>query len=303
MVIPYLVFLGLVAVERMFELALSRRNAAWAFSQSGVEHGRGHFAAMKLLHTGFFAACALEVVLLERPFLPWLGFPMLALAVGAQALRYSRSRYSTNDFDRGRRQRKVLMALWDQALTLDVVPRLPQLWLTMADSFRTDLPLEEVINLAYLGTTVERQHIRSKAIDANMTQSWTTPEGAAVLLPREDKIRAALESFYTPVGASELDTGNQVRIQVMNGWPRSEAEQLAAAALKWEGYKIVGTSLAERQDVAKTEIIVYNGDQALGEQIARLLDVPLTSVRLEPDPSRLADVQVILGADYNPCSR
>jgi len=88
MVIPYLVFLGLVAVERMFELALSRRNAAWAFSQSGVEHGRGHFAAMKLLHTGFFAACALEVVLLERPFLPWLGFPMLALAVGAQALRY-----------------------------------------------------------------------------------------------------------------------------------------------------------------------------------------------------------------------
>ena len=222
---------------------------------------------------------------------------------GAEALRYARSRKSTNDFDRGRRQRKVLMALWDQALTLDIVPRLPQLWLTMADSFKTDLPLEEVINLAYLGTTVERQRIRSKAIDASMTQGWTTPEGAAVLLPREDRIRAALESFYAPLGTSDLDTGTQVRIQVMNGWPRSEAEQLAAAALHWEGYKIVSTGLAERQNVGKTQIVVYNGDQARGEQVARLLHVPLTSVQLQPDPSQPADVQVILGADYNPCSR
>lgn len=88
MVIPYLFFLALVALERMFELALSRRNAAWAFSRGGIEHGREHFLAMKLLHAGFFAACALEVLLLRRPFLPWLGVPMLALALAAQALRY-----------------------------------------------------------------------------------------------------------------------------------------------------------------------------------------------------------------------
>jgi len=222
---------------------------------------------------------------------------------GEEALRYARSRKSTNDFDRGRRQRKVLMALWDQALTLDIVPRLPQLWLTMSDSFKTDLPLEEVINLAYLGTMIERQRVRSKAIDASMTQGWTTPEGAAVLLPREDKIRAALESFYAPLDTSDLDTGSQVRLRVLNGWSRSEAEQLAAASLHWEGYKIVSTGLAERKNVAKTEIVVYNGDRARGEQIARLLYVPLTSVQLQPDMSQPVDVQVLLGADYNPCSR
>ncbi len=88
MVIAYLSFLGLVALERTFELALSRRNAAWAFSRGGVEHGREHFLAMRLLHAGFFAACALEVVLLGRPFLLWLGAPMLGLALAAQALRY-----------------------------------------------------------------------------------------------------------------------------------------------------------------------------------------------------------------------
>ena len=88
MVIPYLGFLGLVALERMFELALSRRNAAWAFARGGVEAGGEHFLAMKLLHTSFLAACALEVVLLDRPFLPWMGVPMLGLALGAQSLRY-----------------------------------------------------------------------------------------------------------------------------------------------------------------------------------------------------------------------
>jgi methyltransferase len=88
MVIPYLSFLALVALERAFELALSRKNAAWAFSRGGIEHCREHFLAMKLLHAGFFAACALEVLLLRRPFLPWLGPPMLALALAAQALRY-----------------------------------------------------------------------------------------------------------------------------------------------------------------------------------------------------------------------
>lgn len=88
MVIPYLVFLGLVGLERTFEIALSRRNAAWAFERGGVESGREHFLAMKLLHVGFLAACALEVLLLDRPFLPWIGVPMLALALSAQALRY-----------------------------------------------------------------------------------------------------------------------------------------------------------------------------------------------------------------------
>jgi methyltransferase len=88
MVIPYLLFLALTAIERMFELALSRKNAAWAFERGGIEAGREHFPVMKLLHTGFFAACALEVLLLDRPFLPALGFPMLGLALGAQALRY-----------------------------------------------------------------------------------------------------------------------------------------------------------------------------------------------------------------------
>jgi len=84
----YLLLLGALGAERLFELRLSARHAAWALARGGVEEGRRHFAFMKGLHTAFLFACAAEVVLLRRPFVPALGWPMLALALAAQALRY-----------------------------------------------------------------------------------------------------------------------------------------------------------------------------------------------------------------------
>lgn len=85
--IAYLALLGFVALERLFELRLSQANAAIAFRRGGVELGRGHFGVMRALHVGFLVACALEVVLLDRPFEARLAYPMLALAVAAQGLR------------------------------------------------------------------------------------------------------------------------------------------------------------------------------------------------------------------------
>mgnify|MGYP000946539663 CR=1 FL=1 len=86
--LAYLVLLGLVALERGFELRLSRRNAERALAAGGIEVGAGHFGVMRALHAAFFVACAVEVVLLDRPFDPRVGLPMLGLAAAAQGLRY-----------------------------------------------------------------------------------------------------------------------------------------------------------------------------------------------------------------------
>lgn len=84
----YAVLVGLVALERVAELVVSTRNARWAFARGGVESGRGHFPAMVALHTGFLIACLAEVVAAPRDFVPALGWPMLGLAIGSQALRW-----------------------------------------------------------------------------------------------------------------------------------------------------------------------------------------------------------------------
>jgi LCP family protein required for cell wall assembly len=220
---------------------------------------------------------------------------------GKEALRYARSRYTTSDFDRGRRQRILLTALWEQALTLDVVPRLPQLWVSMADTFMTDLPLSEVINLAYLGTKVKREDIHSAGFDRAMVENWTTPEGAAVLLPREERIQAMLEDFYAPLPAAQVATDNPVIVEVLNGCQGEEAEEMAASRLRAEGYKVNRTGSAGRQDYPQTSIVVYKGELAIGQAIAGVLGVPATAATQASDSDEQPDVRVILGADYGQC--
>jgi methyltransferase len=77
-----------VGVERLAELTLSKRHAAWAFSRGGQEFGRGHFPAMVVLHSALLVGTVAEVWLLERPFLPILGWTALAIVIASQSLRW-----------------------------------------------------------------------------------------------------------------------------------------------------------------------------------------------------------------------
>jgi methyltransferase len=77
-----------VGFERIAELVVAARHAKWSFARGGREYGRGHFPAMVALHVGLLAGCLAEAWLLQRPFLPWLGWPMLVLLVLANALRW-----------------------------------------------------------------------------------------------------------------------------------------------------------------------------------------------------------------------
>ncbi|MFE9964719.1 isoprenylcysteine carboxyl methyltransferase family protein [Streptomyces sp. NPDC005525] len=86
--IPYTVLVLLVAVERLAELVTARRNAAWSRRHGAAEYGQNHYPVMVALHTGLLAGCLAETWLGGRPFLPALGWPMLALALGAQGLRW-----------------------------------------------------------------------------------------------------------------------------------------------------------------------------------------------------------------------
>jgi methyltransferase len=84
----YAALVGAVAVERLIEMAVSRRNARRLSRRGAVEVGREHYPWMVALHGAFLIACPLEVILLERPFFPWLGWPMLTLVAATMGLRY-----------------------------------------------------------------------------------------------------------------------------------------------------------------------------------------------------------------------
>jgi methyltransferase len=84
----YALLIGLVVLERLAELVVARRNLAWARSKGGVEYGRRHYPWIVAAHVALLAAAPAEVWLLDRPFVPALGWPMLAAVVLAQGLRW-----------------------------------------------------------------------------------------------------------------------------------------------------------------------------------------------------------------------
>ena len=78
----------LVALERLAEMVVSRRNAAWSLERGGVESGQRHFPAMVALHTTFLVGMLVEAWW-RRPDVPGaLAWSMLAAVVLCQSVRW-----------------------------------------------------------------------------------------------------------------------------------------------------------------------------------------------------------------------
>jgi methyltransferase len=86
-----LIFTGIaiaVMVQRLFELRISKRNAAQLIAQGGQVHHDNSIKLVKGLQLGWFAAMLTEVWLLDRPFIPVLAAIALCATVIGQYLRY-----------------------------------------------------------------------------------------------------------------------------------------------------------------------------------------------------------------------
>jgi methyltransferase len=84
----YQLLIGAVAVERLAELVVTKRNRAWSQAHGGVEFGAGHYPVMVALHTALLVGCLAEPIMFHRPFVAALGVPMLAIVIAAQVLRW-----------------------------------------------------------------------------------------------------------------------------------------------------------------------------------------------------------------------
>jgi polyisoprenyl-teichoic acid--peptidoglycan teichoic acid transferase len=77
---------------------------------------------------------------------------------GSRALEYARSRMSTTDFDRAKRQQQILLAIRDKAMSLNLLPKLPALAKTMAANVETDMSMEQMVELARSPPDRRRPH-------------------------------------------------------------------------------------------------------------------------------------------------
>jgi len=84
----YSVIVGLVALERLFELVISRRNVRHQLARGGIEYGAGHYPVIVLLQSALLLGCLTETWFMARHFVPSLGYSMIGVLIFSQALRY-----------------------------------------------------------------------------------------------------------------------------------------------------------------------------------------------------------------------
>jgi methyltransferase len=84
----YFIFLGLFAARKVLDQLRSRRNIRLLQGRQILASGDRAFPWMLLTHVAFFVLTPLEVVLLDREFLPALGLPMIGLFLLALLLRW-----------------------------------------------------------------------------------------------------------------------------------------------------------------------------------------------------------------------
>jgi methyltransferase len=84
----YYLFILVVGAERLVELAVARRNTAWSIAHGGKEFDRGHYPVIVVMHVLHLVACVVEVWALHRPFVPWLGWPMVAVVMLSTIVRW-----------------------------------------------------------------------------------------------------------------------------------------------------------------------------------------------------------------------
>ncbi len=220
---------------------------------------------------------------------------------GDLALWYARSRKRSSDFDRSRRQHQVLRAMLDQGLRLNMLPKAPELYQQYVQIVDTDLGIGDVLQFVPLAANLDKARIKSRFLGRAEVWSWTTPAGAAVLLPDRAAITALLAEAFAPPPANTLARSGPA-VEVWNGTPNTAWAALAVDNLNWAGQAPV-LGAADRADYPRTQLYDFTVSPkgSVRAELQRLFSLGDGDVIAAPDANAPYPYRVVLGADYNTC--
>jgi LCP family protein required for cell wall assembly len=121
---------------------------------------------------------------------------------GLDALAYARIRkvLGESDLTRAARQQEVLVALRNQAVSAGLVVRLPQLLDAVGSTVRTDLPQDQLPQLAALAEQIGGSATIKVVLTSPQIKAGSGPFGS-VFVPVPSRIRQLVKVIFGPPGA------------------------------------------------------------------------------------------------------
>jgi LCP family protein required for cell wall assembly len=220
---------------------------------------------------------------------------------GKHALWFARSRYSTNDFDRSRRQQAVLRGLWNKIKEQGLVGQLPALWKDVTKIVDTNLNINDVIYLATFGLQLDDTRIKQRSIDRAALENFTTDTGAQVLLIAPDRVQLVIDEAFTPP-LSNVASQAAAQVEVVNGSGRKNWELLATDRLTSQGFIVPNYAVSD-QPITHTQIINFlttNKGSRLN-QLLRVFNLKPDRVINQPTENSPIAFRLLIGPDFDSC--
>lgn len=234
---------------------------------------------------------------------------------GAVALAYARQRYTDGgDFDRSQRQQEVIMAIRDQIFNLKLLPTLvaksPILYNELSKGVRTNLNLQQIIQLALLAERIPRENIKKEVIGEDQVTFDTAPDGQSIVKPIPDKIRLLRDEIFTaggPLGPMVNPTqaadptammqAEQARVIVQNGTGVEGLATQVSDLLRTQGVNVIQEGNAD-QIYGQMTLIDYTGKPYTLAYLAKTMNIGTENIFSRYDPNSPADVAVVVGQDW-----
>ena len=222
---------------------------------------------------------------------------------GERALEYARSRETTSDFDRSRRQQLVMLAVRERVFSVNAIPRMLSLLGALQDNVRTNLRPGDMQQLADLAGKIKDQDIRRVAIDtSNLLRSGTSSNGQYILEPL-DPTYGALHRYLAMALPDRSTLAKQVPFQVQDGSRRywlpygiGTPASIMTSLLQAQGWE-ASVAPPTTQRLTQTQILDGSGGRAAA-MVAWLQDYFGAVVTTVEAPASGPSVTVVLGSDF-----
>jgi len=219
---------------------------------------------------------------------------------GQHALAYVRARKGIpgGDVDRGRREQRVVRALFAKAKQLGTITKIPELLNAFDEDVKTDLTLPQLVQLAGVADRFSDAVIRSRFLDArgaNGAVLTDANEGNKYWRNRRDYV----EQVLTVALNHKAEDG--IAIEVLNGTSEPGFALAAADRLNEVGFRVVEMKAADK--AYAQSVIIDHTTTSKGNAVPLLLrtfGLKQGNVVADPQPEGVR-YSIIVGADFNTC--
>ncbi|MEX0748438.1 MAG: LCP family protein [Candidatus Saccharimonadales bacterium] len=225
---------------------------------------------------------------------------------GERALKYARSRYSTSDFDRSRRQQQILLALKQRTLSLGTLSnptKVASLLSSLSSNAQTNMSLSEMMRVIELTEDIESDDIVRAQLDASADNflSFSNVYGQSVLVPTAGDF-SQIQEYVRGLLVDSYIKDESARVSILNGTEQAGLATDTGAFLRSFGYQVDNIDNASEQNYTQTVIFDYTGQTPYTLRYLEQRFGVTAQRRQAPSAKSDFDIEVVIGGDYDPAA-